>query len=87
MNFGFFNQFLTDEDGEEDEDHDLKTDVMGMLNPQKPMSFGEKHIMSAIFEPIKDDVKPMETYAGGEKNAFSQYANMEEPQNENWRFG
>ena len=57
-----------------------------MLDPHKPTSFPESHVMSAIFEPISKDVKPMEKY-GQNPKAFSQYANMDAPENDNWKFG
>ena len=57
-----------------------------MLDPHKPTSFPESHVMSAIFEPISKDVKPMEKY-GQNPQAFSQYANMDAPENDNWKFG
>ena len=61
MNFGFFDQFLQDDENDINEDDSLSTDVMGLLNPKNPTIFPESHMMSAIFEPIKDDIKPMES--------------------------
>ena len=50
MNFGFFDQFLTDEDDELNEGEEkLSTDVMGLLNPKNPTMFPESHVMNAIF--------------------------------------
>ena len=60
-----------------------------MFDPHRPSSrFGDKHIMSAIFEPIKDDVKPLERTAGhNESHVISGYAQMDAPENPNMAFG
>ena len=67
LNFGFFDQFLTDNDDEESGDEGtensekgLSTDVIGMLNAKSPTNFPKAHVMSEIFAPIKDDIKPLE---------------------------
>ena len=43
--------------------------------------------MSAIFEPIHKDVKPVEAQSGTESKFFSQYAKADPVENENWKFG
>ena len=44
--------------------------------------------MSRIFEPIKKDIKPGEYHSGrGNSSIFSQYANMDPPEDYNWKFG
>ena len=64
----------------------MNTGAMGMLDPNNPTSFPESHVMSAIFEPIKKDIAPKERNKSS-TGVFSQYANMEEPENDNWKFG
>ena len=89
MSFGFFDQFLIDDDDEINKDgseEELSTDAMGMLNPSNPTMFPESHVMNAIFEPIKDDVKPMES-SGSDGNFFSSYSKMESDEDPNWKFG
>ena len=70
MNFGFFDQFLGDDDEDEEPEH-FETNMMGLLNPRNPTSFPDSHIMKAIFEPIKDDVKPVEPTTGQDSHYFS----------------
>ena len=64
LNFGFFDQFLNDNDEDEEDNENnekgLSTDVIGMLNANNPTNFPKAHVMSAIFAPIKDDIKPLE---------------------------
>ena len=84
VSFGFFDQFLGDDD--EEPEGLLDTGAMGMLDPRNPTKFSESHIMSRIFEPIKKDIGPKER-TDGNSNTFSKYANLDEVENENWRFG
>ena len=60
LNFGFFDQFLSDNEDEENDEKGLSTDVIGMLNAKSPTDFPKAHVMSAVFAPIKDDIKPLE---------------------------
>ena len=49
MSFGYFDQFLVDDDEEVEEQEKFETNMMGLLNPQNPTSFNDNHIMGAIF--------------------------------------
>lgn len=87
ISFGFFDQFIKDDEGDESGEEELSTDVMGLLNPHNPGVFPESHVIGAIFEPIKEDVKPDGPSQSGNSNFFSQYAQMDDVENPDWKFG
>ena len=59
---------------------------MGLLNPKNPSIFPKSHVMGAIFEPIKDDIKPIESNSN-DNHFFSSYSQMDAPDNPNWALG
>ena len=97
VNFGFFDQFL-----EEDDDEDVSIEDLEIGNPFEmqitnfangggigiinPMEYPENHLLGSIFKPISSNVA-MKNTRGSSNHVFTDYMTAEAEENHNLMFG